>query len=153
MEGRRLGAEYCPRKTGTQNPIVKAFDESIHLTDQKHAKYFTWTHARVTQIILSMIFLMYSATIQCLTNKGQESKTCNLQFIFWTPVTLKQSHGHQTYHSNVDPKQVIIMQSLKDLTLMVSEKKPTSRLSVWLFVFQIRKSQLSLLTMCVKSKR
>ena len=42
-----------------------------------------------------------------------------------TPVTLKQSQGHQTYNDNVDPKQVLIMQSLKDLALMVSKKKQT----------------------------
>ena len=41
-----------------------------------------------------------------------------------TLVTLKQNQGHQTYNVNVDPSKVIVMQCLKDLALMVSEKKP-----------------------------
>ena len=38
-------------------------------------------------------------------------------------MTLKQSQGHQTYNDNVDPSKVITMQSVKDLAVMVSEKK------------------------------
>ena len=45
-------------------------------------------------------------------------------YISDTPVTLKQSQGHQTYNDNVEPKKVITMQSLKDLALKVSKKKP-----------------------------
>ena len=37
-----------------------------------------------------------------------------------TPVTLTQSQGHQIYNDNVD-----LEQSLKDIALMMSEKKPT----------------------------
>ena len=40
-------------------------------------------------------------------------------YISDTPVTLKQGESHQTKNDNVDPKQVMIMQSLKDLALMV----------------------------------
>ena len=32
-----------------------------------------------------------------------------------TPVTFKQSQDHHTYTGDIDPKQVIIMQSLKGL--------------------------------------
>ena len=39
-------------------------------------------------------------------------------------VTLKQSQGHQTYDYNVDPKQDYNHAKLKDLVLMVSEKRP-----------------------------
>ena len=38
-------------------------------------------------------------------------------------MTFKQSQGHQTYNENVYLNQV--MQSLKDLALMVSEENPT----------------------------
>ena len=47
---------------------------------------------------------MYVATIQCL----QRTRIQNMQFaidISDTPVTLKQSQGHQIYNQNVDPKQ------------------------------------------------
>ena len=45
---------------------------------------------------------MYVATIH-LNGSREESKRHNLQYL--TPVTLKQSQGHQTYHDNVDPEQ------------------------------------------------
>ena len=56
-------------------------------------------------------------------------------YISDTPVTLKQSQGHQTYNDNVEPKKVITMQSLKDLALKVSKKKPLLKG----FFFQTRK--------------
>ena len=42
-----------------------------------------------------------------------------------TPATLKQSHGHQTYSDNIDLKKGYYQAKfdLKDLALMVSEKK------------------------------
>ena len=46
---------------------------------------------------------MYVATVQHLNNKGQVPKTCKLQYISDTSVTLKQSQGHQSYNGNVDP--------------------------------------------------
>ena len=56
-----------------------------------------------------MIFFMYVPTVQYLNYRRQESKEeCrkhNLHVIFLTPVTLKQSQGHQTYNENVDAKQ------------------------------------------------
>ena len=67
---------------------------------------------------------MYVATTQRFSYRGQESQTRNLQLIFLTLVTVKQSQDHQTHNDSVDPKQVIIMESLKDLALMVSEKNP-----------------------------
>ena len=70
---------------------------------------------------------MYVATIQCLNYSGQESKTCSLQFIFLTPATLKQSVIKPTMTTQI-PIKVMIMQSLKHLALMVSEKKPTFQL-------------------------
>ena len=52
---------------------------------------------------------MCIATIQKLNYSRQESKEqsrkYNLQFIFLTHVTLKQSQGHQTYNEYVDPEQ------------------------------------------------
>ena len=48
---------------------------------------------------------MCVAKIQRLNRRGQESKARNLQFIFFTPVTLKQSEGHQTQNDNTNPKQ------------------------------------------------
>ena len=50
-------------------------------------------------------------------------------YISDTPVTLKQRQGHQTYKENVDPDQVIIMQSLEDLASTVSGKNQ------WFFFF------------------
>ena len=47
---------------------------------------------------------MYVATTQHLNCRGQESKPHSLKFTFLTPVTLKQSQGHQTFNDNVDPK-------------------------------------------------
>ena len=57
---------------------------------------------------------------------------CDLQFIFLTHVTSKQGYVRQTYNDNSDPSKVIIMKSLKGLTLMVSGEKAT--LKVFLVV-------------------
>ena len=38
-------------------------------------------------------------------------------------MTLKQGQGHQTWYELVDPNEVIIMQSLKNLVKTVSAKK------------------------------
>ena len=49
---------------------------------------------------------MYEATIQHLSTVDKnltKSTICSLYST--TPVTLKQSQGHQTYHENVDPEQ------------------------------------------------
>ena len=65
--------------------------------------------------ILCLILLMCVATMHCLNNSGQESK---IQFAVYNsdiPVTLKKIKGHLTQYELLDPKQVIIMQSLKDL--------------------------------------
>ena len=56
-----------------------------------------------------MIFLLYVATIQHLNYSKQESKQHSKKaqfalFISDTPVTLKQSQGHQTYNENQDLK-------------------------------------------------
>ena len=59
---------------------------------------------------------MYVGTIHYLNFGGQESKKNNLQLMINTPLTLKQGHGYQTWYELVDPKQVILMQSLKNLT-------------------------------------
>ena len=61
-------------------------------------------YTSVTEIIVCIIFLMYIATIQHSNYKRQESKTCNLQFIFLTNLWPWNSQGHQTYNDNVDPK-------------------------------------------------
>ena len=85
-----------------------------------------------------------------LMYRGQESKTFNYQLISPAPVTLKQSQGHQTTNDNADPKQGYNHAKLKDLTLMVSEKKPMLKGCV--FSFQRRKCQLSALNMCENQK-
>ena len=63
------------------NPNVIVFDKPRHLTDEKHVNYLPWIHTKVTQIILCIIFFMHVATILRLNYRGQESKTCNLQFM------------------------------------------------------------------------
>ena len=61
--------------------------------------------------------------------KLQRTRTQSTQFatdISDTPVALKQSQDHQTYNDSgcyVNPKKVIIMQSLKDLALSCQRKK------------------------------
>ena len=65
------------------------------------------------------------------TFKLQRTSIQDTQFAVYvsdTPVTLKQNLGHQTESDSErmkTPSKVITMQSLKDLALMVSEKKPT----------------------------
>ena len=60
-----------------------------------------------------MFFLMCVATIHHLNYSRQESKQeSKAQFAVYisdTPVTFKQSKGHQNYNENVDPKQGIFM--------------------------------------------
>ena len=44
----------------------------------------------------------------CTMFKLERTRIQNMQFAVFisdTPVTLKQSQGHQTYHDNVDPEQ------------------------------------------------
>ena len=66
---------------------------------------------------------MYVATIYYVYYSRQESiyKAQFALYISDKPVTLKQSQGDQTK----TPRKVIIMQSLKGLTLIVSKKKAT----------------------------
>ena len=56
-------------------------------------------------------------------------------YISDTPMTLKQSQGHQTY----DESKVKIMQSLKELAFMVSDKKTKKKVTVLLLFFETRK--------------
>ena len=46
---------------------VKVFEKPRHLTNRKHVNYLPWTHTRVTQFILRMIFLMYMINSQKVT--------------------------------------------------------------------------------------
>ena len=48
---------------------------------------------------------MYIRTIQHLNYGGQESKKQFAVYDSDTPVTLKQSQGHQKWYELVDPKQ------------------------------------------------
>ena len=60
--------------------------------------------------------------------KPQRTRIQNKQFAVYisdTPVTLRQSQGHQTYNDSVDAKQGYNHETLKDPDLMVSEKKAT----------------------------
>ena len=83
--------------------IVEVFNKPRHLTD-KNTCYLAWLHTQVTQIILRIMFFMYVATTKCL-KRTRVKNTLFAAYISDTPVTLKQSQGHQTYSDNVDPKQ------------------------------------------------
>ena len=65
--------------TSPDNWLTKNMDQT---NDWWKTCYLPWTHTRVTQIILCIIFLMYVATIQYLNYRGQDKKTCTLHFIF-----------------------------------------------------------------------
>ena len=107
------------------NPIVKIFDKPSHLTNEKCVNFLPWIHSSDIQIILRIIFLMHVATIQHLNYSGQESQTHNLQFIFlthpWPWSKVKVIKPKMTIYTR---SKGMIMQSLKDLVLMMSEKKP-----------------------------
>ena len=47
---------------------------------------------------------MHMATVHRSSYSGQESQTRNLQLIFLTLVTVKQSQGYHTYNEDVDSK-------------------------------------------------
>ena len=64
-----------------------------------------------------------------------KSKKHNLQFIFLIHLWPWNSQSHQNYNENVAPRKVIIIQSMKDLALTVSEKIATFKF----FVFQTRR--------------
>ena len=94
----------------------------------KNVNLLPWTHIRVTWFILCMIFLLYVANIQHLNYSRQESKQGsrkhNLLLIFltylwpWIKIKVIKSTVKTSTPS-------IIMQSLKGLTLIASEKKAT----------------------------
>ena len=58
------------------------FSTSPDASPTKNLNYLPWIHTKVSQIISFTIFLMYVATIQYLNYRGQDKKTCTLQFIF-----------------------------------------------------------------------
>ena len=69
---------------------------------------------------------MYVRTIQRLNYGGQESKEQCAVYDSDTPVTLKQSQGHQTWFELVDPEQGYDNAKFKKKPhLTVSVKKPT----------------------------
>ena len=119
-----------------KNPNVNSFKKPRHLTYQKHVNYLPWTHTSVTQFILSINFLMYVTNIQHLICSRKDSKKRNLQFIFKTHTcdletfnVIKPTMKMQT------PCKVIIMQSLIDFALTVSEKKATLKVLFYLFIY------------------
>ena len=57
------------------------------------------------QSTLCLTFSVHVRTIQCLNYSGQDSKTKFTGYDSNTPVTLKQSQGHQTWYDLADPKQ------------------------------------------------
>ena len=85
--------------------MLKVFNKPTHLTDQIHINHLPWTHTRVTQFILCMIFFMNVATILHLNYSGQERKKevnkHTLQFIFLTHRWPRNSH--HTCNENVYP--------------------------------------------------
>ena len=61
-----------------------------------------------TSHIAHIVHNLFNVSSNHATFKLQRTRTQNMQFAVYisdTPVTLKQSQGHQTYHDNVDPKQ------------------------------------------------
>ena len=67
--------------------------------------------------------------------KLQRTRIQNMQFAVYisdTPVTLKQSQGHQTYNDNVDPKQGYNHAKFERSCFNGVQKKPTC------FFFQTR---------------
>ena len=106
----------------SEYPMLK-FSTSTDTCPMKNMLVFSSGYTPVTQIILCIIFLMYVAIIQCLHCRRQE---WNLQFIFltclwpWNKVKVINLQWQCR-----PPSKVIITKSLKDLALMVSEKKPT----------------------------
>ena len=123
------------------------FNKPWHLTNQMHVNHLPWSHTRVTQFILCMVFFMYISTTQHL-NYSRQSKKHNLQFIFLTHLWLwnKVKIIKPTMKMHTLSK-VIIMQSLKDLALRVSEKKAMLK-----FFSSEEICQLSPLNMRKKSK-
>ena len=130
-----------------ENANTKLFDKPRHFTNPKHAYYLPRIQSIVTQIILCMLFLVCVSWIQHWNYRGHGSKTRNSQFIFliylrpWNTVkVIKPRMTMQT------PSNIVLMQNLKDLALMVSEKKPTLKG----FYFERRKYVSYLPWTCVK---
>ena len=126
-----------------QIPKLKFSTSQDTWPTEKYVSHLPWLHTRVTQIILCIIFLMSVSTTQCLKLYRTRIQTRILQFIYmshlwpWKKVTaIKPGMTMWT------PSKVITMQSLKDLALMVSEKKP--------FFLNDEICQLSPLNMCEK---
>ena len=91
-------------------------------------------------------------TTQCLINRGQEPKTCNLQLMFLTltPVTLNQSQGHQTYHDDLDPKQGYNHEKFERSCLDGAREKKKGQVKVFFPNEDI--CQLSPFNICEKQK-
>ena len=73
---------------------------------------------------------MYVRTIQCLNYSGQDSKTKLTGYDSYTPVTLKQSQGHQTWYDLADPKQGYNHAKLKGPPLNSAHEKANIKVSV-----------------------
>ena len=121
------------KRDGVRHRLDRVGRRSRHFTNKKHSNYLPWIHTSTTQIILCIIFSMYVATIQCLNYRGQESKACSLHFWHISDLETKSSSSNLEWQCR-PPSKIIIMQGLKDLALMMSEKKANDT-----GVFQMRK--------------
>ena len=139
-----------------ENPNVKDFDEPKHLTDQKHVNDLPWTHTIVEQFTLCMIFLMYAASMYW-NYSGQKSTKHILQFMFLTHlVPWNKVKVIKPRMTKVDSEQGYNHANFKNLDLLGSEKKPTLKVFVCLFVclfFQMRTFVYYLLRMHTKVKK
>ena len=87
---------------------------------KKHVNYLPWIHTRVTKIILCIIISMYVAIIQCWIPKKEFAVSISDTLWPWNKVRVIKPRT-AIYTSS----KVTIKQSLKDLALKASEKKPT----------------------------
>ena len=67
------------------------------------------THQRHTIHIVYKLINVYGNHTPFTLQRTRIQSTQFALYIFDTPVTLRQSQGHQTYNDNVDSKQGIIM--------------------------------------------
>ena len=107
------------------NKKSKFSDDSLlsaKLQTNKRESYVSLIYTSHTKHIVPDLFVV---CIQRLNYGGQSFKKQSAVYDSDAPVTLKQGQGHQTWYKLETPSKVTIMQSLKNLSWMVSIKKPT----------------------------
>ena len=91
-----------------------------------------------------MLILSLKYTVCCDLTYLQKSRIQNMQFVVYISDTVKVIKTRATMLTR---NKVIIMQSFKDLALMVSDKKPTLK-----FFSNKEVCQISPLNMCKNQK-